>query len=33
VLANLVKRTSKDVKVLSVSDLASLDEVAAFLAA
>jgi [acyl-carrier-protein] S-malonyltransferase len=33
VLANLVKRTSKDVKVLSVGDLASLDEVAAFLAA
>ena len=33
VLANLVKRTSKDVKVLSVGDAASLDEVAAFLGA
>ena len=33
VLANLVKRTSKDLKVLSVGDSASLDEVAAFLTA
>ena len=33
VLANLVKRTSKDLKVLSVGDAASLDEVAAFLTA
>jgi [acyl-carrier-protein] S-malonyltransferase len=31
VLAGLVKRIAKDVKVLSVSDVASLDQVAAFL--
>ncbi len=32
VLAGLVKRTAKDIEVLSVSDVASLDEVAAFVA-
>jgi [acyl-carrier-protein] S-malonyltransferase len=32
VLAGLVKRIAKDLKVLSVSDVASLDQVAAFLA-
>jgi [acyl-carrier-protein] S-malonyltransferase len=32
VLAGLVKRTAKDVKVLSVSDAATLDQVATFLA-
>jgi [acyl-carrier-protein] S-malonyltransferase len=31
VLAGLVKRIAKDIKVLSVSDLASIDAVAAFL--
>jgi [acyl-carrier-protein] S-malonyltransferase len=31
VLAGLVKRIAKDVKVLSVNDVASRDEVAAFL--
>jgi [acyl-carrier-protein] S-malonyltransferase len=33
VLAGLVKRIAKDVKVMSVGDAASLDQVASFLAA
>jgi [acyl-carrier-protein] S-malonyltransferase len=32
VLAGLVKRIAKDVKVLSVGDMASLDQVAGFVA-